>query len=164
MGQQAARGQGLIPAHAGKTRSGRREVQQRRAHPRSRGENSQAEEALRPRTGSSPLTRGKLVEAGHAGAKCGLIPAHAGKTLTPAGRLVIDGGSSPLTRGKLDGAGPVGVGLGLIPAHAGKTRHMLIIFLMTRAHPRSRGENLIVTCARASAAGSSPLTRGKHQE
>ena len=31
-------------------------------------------------SGSSPLTRGKLVEAGRARAKGGLIPAHAGKT------------------------------------------------------------------------------------
>ena len=93
-------------------------------------------------SGSSPLTRGKLVRAlVHIG-YLGLIPAHAGKTPwralgAPASRAhprsrgenftdlipaLAGVGSSPLTRGKrLDGAGAFH-GLGLIPAHAGKTR------------------------------------------
>ena len=49
----------LIPAHAGKTRTRLARALSSTAHPRSRGENSQAEETMRPRTGSSPLTRGK---------------------------------------------------------------------------------------------------------
>ena len=50
----------LIPAHAGKTVRGRCRRQSPRAHPRSRGENSDAGILSRPPTGSSPLTRGKL--------------------------------------------------------------------------------------------------------
>ena len=42
MGQQAARGQGLIPAHAGKTDRAVPDVYRAGAHPRSRGENARA--------------------------------------------------------------------------------------------------------------------------
>ena len=92
-------------------------------------------------SGSSPLTRGKLIWAATAVPATGLIPAHAGKTHIPecSGnewsahprsrgenfRLIVlcshAVGSSPLTRGK-----PIERELrepvpGLIPAHAGKT-------------------------------------------
>ena len=51
-----------------------------RAHPRSRGENSERTEYLKRGSGSSPLTRGKPSELFLGGARHGLIPAHAGKT------------------------------------------------------------------------------------
>ena len=51
--------------------------------------------------------------------------------------------------------------MGLIPAHAGKTHRSRSAARRPRAHPRSRGENLTVTEERATAWGSSPLTRGK---
>ena len=50
---------GLIPAHAGKTWPRGRRGPTRRAHPRSRGENSGSHRQEYSRTGSSPLTRGK---------------------------------------------------------------------------------------------------------
>ena len=52
----------LIPAHAGKTRQVRANRPSSRAHPRSRGENSQRCAWPSPQSGSSPLTRGKLSE------------------------------------------------------------------------------------------------------
>ena len=51
----------LIPAHAGKTRGPRRGISRRRAHPRSRGENTCDMRVTGCVTGSSPLTRGKPV-------------------------------------------------------------------------------------------------------
>ena len=54
--------------------------------------------------------------------------------------------------------------LGLIPAHAGKTEVIVERVTAPRAHPRSRGENLIPRTTRVIAAGSSPLTRGKHEK
>ena len=51
---------GLIPAHAGKTPYQSGPLAQKRAHPRSRGENSATNPRYRWRSGSSPLTRGKL--------------------------------------------------------------------------------------------------------
>ena len=182
--QQIARrleDQGLIPAHAGKTRAHPGRARRRGAHPRSRGENFR--DTLMPAlwSGSSPLTRGKRDR------RCGcrvlgrLIPAHAGKTLPAALRLqnlwahprsrgenynqppssVKLSGSSPLTRGKL-GARPRDGHLGrLIPAHARKTMSGLRRALRSRAHPRSRGENQRPPGCVCGGVGSSPLTRGK---
>ena len=90
------------------------------AHPRSRGENAIAAAAGVIGTGSSPLTRGKRLDARPHTVNEGLIPAHAGKTTWPANghpfcaahprsrgenspetsdKDVVTG-SSPLTRGK----------------------------------------------------------------
>ena len=151
----------LIPAHAGKTRHRQSARASASAHPRSRGENGRAPRISAPHTGSSPLTRGKRARAAHLRAAHGLIPAHAGKTLTfvswlflisahprsrgenqavPYVRACIPG-SSPLTRGKRTLCRRVGRRLRLIPAHAGKTQAPARELRVLRAHPRSRGEN-----------------------
>ena len=172
---------GLIPAHAGKTLPPARSPSKIGAHPRSRGENARYYRDGNHVQGSSPLTRGKLrffdPEAGEAG----LIPAHAGKTGAGAGCASafgahprsrgenIDGsgagagvpGSSPLTRGKRGHESPRRRRPGLIPAHAGKTRPRRRGRPPPGAHPRSRGENGSPKVDGESAAGSSPLTRGK---
>ena len=70
-------------------------------------------------------------------------------------------GSSPLTRGKLDVGRQSVIVSGLIPAHAGKTCRDLSRTSIRRAHPRSRGENVIVSVLADTKRGSSPLTRGK---
>ena len=136
-----SRNGGLIPAHAGKTRS--------------------PGFVCVCKSGSSPLTRGKRERRRGSGARSGLIPAHAGKTCVKTearpgiwahprsrgenaaaeGRLRLTQGSSPLTRGK-----PVLPMLAnrqerLIPAHAGKTPKSAHPFQHLGAHPRSRGEN-----------------------
>ena len=72
---------GLIPAHAGKTRPPRATPVDDGAHPRSRGENSCRWRRPARQEGSSPLTRGKPYRSAPLPAGCGLIPAHAGKTL-----------------------------------------------------------------------------------
>ena len=71
---------GLIPAHAGKTTPKTKPPQLKRAHPRSRGENVFQVMRIWPRSGSSPLTRGKLPGVQSFFDLAGLIPAHAGKT------------------------------------------------------------------------------------
>ena len=131
--------------------------------------------------GSSPLTRGKQTVKRVSHILERLIPAHAGKTLVPAGRMVIGGahprsrgenlaavgdaiaalGSSPLTRGKLLGAGQYTVRDRLIPAHAGKTTRHAPPDSHREAHPRSRGENVGTPLHETCETGSSPLTRGK---
>ena len=154
---------GLIPAHAGKTKCRPPRAAPIRAHPRSRGENY-------------------VPCAGIPGGR-GLIPAHAGKTLFErlgrnqgrahprsrgenhlAVRLASEmGGSSPLTRGKPADRPDRPPRAGLIPAHAGKTEIPSAQRRVSRAHPRSRGENDASLAAGYSARGSSPLTRGKRR-
>ena len=111
---------GLIPAHAGKTTVSGDRAHERRAHPRSRGENYATRRDPRRPSDSSPLTRGKLGVVARRRPMRRLIPAHAGKTqrTSPfppsrtthprsrgenAGRTVdvlVAPDSSPLTRGK----------------------------------------------------------------
>ena len=53
--------------------------------------------------------------------------------------------------------------IGLIPAHAGKTWRGVPTCGRGPAHPRSRGENLVIKAKNAQRVGSSPLTRGKRR-
>ena len=172
---------GLIPAHAGKTVAGIPAPPHRAAHPRSRGENSRYSNSLTGIAGSSPLTRGKQLHASADNHRKRLIPAHAGKTaackvgLVDArahprsrgensdnrGHSLGTSGSSPLTRGKLRQRRQGRSVHGLIPAHAGKTSTTSARTFRSRAHPRSRGENMMCAIVGFPVAGSSPLTRGK---
>ena len=174
-------GDGLIPAHAGKTACHPLTQGRRGAHPRSREENIDAWKLPERHVGSSPLTRGKRYSVHRLTCACGFIPAHAGKTshdpahqsastAHPRSRRENDltepimelmPGSSPLTRGKLDRAAGPGQVVGLIPAHAGKTSCSVEPLGSVGAHPRSRGENGGTRSLRIPARGSSPLTRGK---
>ena len=154
---------GLIPAHTGKMSSPCHARPVSPAHPRSCGENASRLCPLIVARGSSPLTRGKPLSRSVNWVRVGLIPAHAGKTTSnktgsrsfgahPRSRgenhrmksvAASLMGSSPLTRGKphrhhLRARRP-----GLIPAHAGKTTTPGEKPALSRAHPRSRGENRI---------------------
>ena len=154
------------------------------AHPRSRGENQDENIVNLSKQGSSPLTRGKRRLRRGRAQRHGLIPAHAGKT-RPSRMPVMEvrahprsrgenvsieiaepphAGSSPLTRGKRVVLTSCVDRVGLIPAHAGKTSNEVIGSPVFRAHPRSRGENVVTACLPAFARGSSPLTRGKPGE
>ena len=70
----------LIPDHTGKTGSRSYRLRPSTVHPRSHGENMVRMHAVRGRTGSSPLIRGKLRAGGELDGPARLIPAHAGKT------------------------------------------------------------------------------------
>ena len=153
----------------------------RRAHPRSRGENCVPDAAVCEGDGSSPPTRGKPPVQERAGNVDGLIPAHAGKTVsaqpsawttwahprprgenqrtrTPTARLW---GSSPPTRGKRVRDHLAAIVERLIPAHAGKTLLLFCFVDVRRAHPRPRGENGHGRGEPVDEPGSSPPTRGK---
>ena len=171
----------LIPARAGKTVAGRRQVPSGAAHPRSRGENLNGHCVLLPSGGSSPLTRGQLRFGALEVLVRGLIPAHAGKTprvvtmarafrAHPRSRgenyralrsLACRYGSSPLTRGKRQEGPARYEERWLIPAHAGKTVTSRFSRSCGGAHPRSRGENAPSPTRAGGWTGSSPLTRGK---
>ena len=172
---------GLIPAHAGKTRTAGDGGRAPGAHPRSRGENAATARVGPLERGSSPLTRGKHREADERRDTARLIPAHAGKTrcglsTRARGRAhprsrgenrrdgaagPLERGSSPLTRGKPWPKTAASIAHRLIPAHAGKTVCVCQTVSRRTAHPRSRGENVHVEASGCPRAGSSPLTRGK---
>ena len=131
--------------------------------------------------GIIPAPRGKRGVLLRALSGPGFIPAHAGKTsqssahracprVHPRSRgengslflhrhMVL--GSSPLTRGKRDFARDELGCVGLIPTHAEKTPGTRRRARQRRAQPHSRGENSNLRRNDFSAAGSSPLTRGK---
>ena len=172
---------GLIPAHAGKTVYPRASRRALRAHPHSRGENIVSRSLVQKVLGSSPLTRGKLKRSTQERRARGLIPAHAGKTPNPSWRTLPSwahprscgenlptvnacptaSGSSPLTQGKHIHGWFVLTSCGLIPAHAGKTLHVPAHRSASKAHPRSRGENMTQAAPGDLVCGSSPRTRGK---
>ena len=135
-----------------------------RAHPRSRGENAAYVGDVPNDAGSSPLTRGKRGRHECRSWRLGLIPAHAGENVSIEIAEPPHAGSSPLTRGKRVVLTSCVDRVGLIPAHAGKTSNEVIGSPVFRAHPRSRGENVVTACLPAFARGSSPLTRGKPGE
>ena len=155
--------EGSSPLTRGKRRGGARRVRLAVAHPRSRGENEGGDGFGDPLAGSSPLTRGKPHEDVEAIPERRLIPAHAGKraeSVAPHGTkqahprsrgenfvgwpaLACLWGSSPLTRGKPRDTRTTSRKGGLIPAHAGKTCRCRRASRRRRAHPRSRGENLV---------------------
>ena len=72
----------LIPAHAGKTSLSVCYKCECRAHPRACGENITPGDWQTKLNGSSPRMRGKLVRRPRGSGLEGLIPAHAGKTIT----------------------------------------------------------------------------------
>ena len=88
-------------------------------------------------------------------------PRSRGENIQTCVQVAADLGSSPLTRGKRYEAFLDGGFKGLIPAHAGKTSSSANALSLSRAHPRSRGENLLADPSLIIGAGSSPLTRGK---
>ena len=153
--------EGIIPAHAGSTDGEQMTHGDLPDHPRSRGEHNAVCCRTRTCCGSSPLTRGAhgVGDGGQGGA--GIIPAHAGSTVTMAewvnlakdhprsrgehtyraSHLTYEGGSSPLTRGARDVSASAGVLSGIIPAHAGSTLCGTAAWSRRRDHPRSRGEH-----------------------
>ena len=131
-------------------------------NPRSRGENPLDGVGLTHPSGSSPLTRGKLSRPGTKSGTGLAHPRSRGENYQAHATALQAGGSSPLTRGKRVGVTLDAWRRGLIPAHAGKTCRRRTARAGSWAHPRSRGENGVSKNTKAPRAGSSPLTRGKH--
>ena len=152
------------------------------AHPRSRGENLVFGGHIIDRRGSSPLTRGKPVEAQLRVSDGGLIPAHAGKTRRTAGGCCAAGahprsrgenlgqgapparrqGSSPLTRGKPLRVRGTRDDQRLIPAHAGKTDARDGYAARRRLIPAHAGKT-VCTARGLDRRGAHPRSRGENR-
>ena len=134
--------------------------------------------------GSSPQARGTPRVGIPGWRKCRLIPAGAGNTLQrkrmgvgvsahPRRRgehtrsLVLRSGrsgSSPQARGTRRASRPSAPSGRLIPAGAGNTTSSPICSVRHAAHPRRRGEHIMMYRAIVSPDGSSPQARGTHPE
>ena len=174
------RARGLIPAGAGRTLHFTVPASSPRAHPRWRGEDRSRNRSLKSLDGSSPLARGGRVLAGDERGARGLIPAGAGRTRTGPRRCrghrahprwrgedlafpwmgSSRPGSSPLARGGHNLRRVNRSSQRLIPAGAGRTCPLVRPCVLTRAHPRWRGEDVKGLSVYGARVGSSPLARG----
>ena len=174
-------GQGITPAHAGKTSSRTPRTSRPRDHPRACGENRCSSPCRHPAWGSPPRMRGKLAGDYGARGRGGITPAHAGKTwrntlglrgaqdhpracgenASKMNFFAAEMGSPPRMRGKHTLNGKRMLCTGITPAHAGKTRWQRPGQRAMRDHPRACGENLDGLREQAEAEGSPPRMRGK---
>ena len=170
----------LIPARAGSTLMLGHVLLVRRAHPRSRGEHYHKQAKQMRDRDSSPLARGTRSPAAPLHRNARLIPARAGNTTRASPSLVPSSahprsrgehqlldlcrsrnyGSSPLARGTLIALIGSVLVLRLIPARAGNTPGLSPPRRQWSAHPRSRGEHVLLKSGSVFDSGSSPLARG----
>ena len=170
----------IIPARAGFTQDGVRQLQDRRDHPRSRGVYAPGTTGTPTSRGSSPLARGLPPAHRSAREDSGIIPARAG--FTPASSATAPPARDhPRSRGVYlpgwacealaEGSSPLARGLRhhharrlpdrrIIPARAGFTPLCVLSRARAWDHPRSRGVYWRAWPDRAPVGGSSPLARG----
>ena len=171
---------GIIPAHAGLTLIKRGDLDKMRDHPRACGAHMPFTQDILSAAGSSPRMRGSLF-----GSLCkhilkGIIPAHAGLTLTKVARILdlrdhpracgahpllttsstVSRGSSPRMRGSHGFCDADVRVMGIIPAHAGLTMTLLCTAIRSRDHPRACGAHLACRRTKTRRVGSSPRMRG----
>ncbi|KFI48488.1 hypothetical protein BBOU_0617 [Bifidobacterium boum] len=152
---------GIIPACAGNTLSNRADVIVIWDHPRMRGEHMSCSDTMMPILGSSPHARGTPVACWLVVAAEGIIPACAGNTIIQRQsdlqvrdhprmrgehRPVLRShrrvtGSSPHARGTLQSCSLQCSSMGIIPACAGNTLRSVGSRVLSRDHPRMRGEH-----------------------
>ena len=174
----------IIPAYAGSTSAAPEAMCRMRDHPRIRGEHAGGDADSVPDTGSSPHTRGAPLPPAGACNGGRIIPAYAGSTRQDPPRppdcpdhprirgehadgvltRMSVGGSSPHTRGARRPGRYRRAGRWIIPAYAGSTWLGPARRAGLGDHPRIRGEHRGLLLAGADREGSSPHTRGAHQD
>ena len=159
--RQGRLSRGLIPACAGKTMALILDTVQAPAHPRVCGENMRCWPCRQATWGSSPRVRGKPPYSMGRVNCLRLIPACAGKTVTPPPpspprsahpRVCGENARRGLAHRRASW---------LIPACAGKTAPPPAEPASSSAHPRVCGENLGMGGSFGVWVGSSPRVRGK---
>ena len=155
---------GIIPAYAGSTGPSRSRPWRVADHPRIRGEHSSPASRRMVIPGSSPHTRGARQRYVADVACERIIPAYAGSTSRLSALNVKLPGSSPHTRGAHLHARSRLPRDRIIPAYAGSTAPCVRCLCRRRDHPRIRGEHWKKCRIVTGIVGSSPHTRGAHQE
>ena len=171
---------GIIPAHAGNTGLGAAKNPNGQDHPRACGEHGIRRTRYDSNAGSSPRMRGTLIVPVRGLFRVGIIPAHAGNTIS-ASISPRHSGDHPRACGEHDGRirwGMAGLGSsprmrgtpprkfasypseGIIPAHAGNTLSGSAHTVTPEDHPRACGEHSGEPGRRVDSLGSSPRMRG----
>ena len=154
-------GDGITPAHAGKSERSRQSGVPPGDHPRTRGEKSYMAALGPANPGSPPHTRGKVNLSSGTSTSIGITPAHAGKRLADPITWKLEG-DHPRTRGEKNSAFcNSGTALGSPPHTRGKVGQSLICPVDFWDHPRTRGEKFASISFWARSSGSPPHTRGK---
>ena len=172
---------GITPAYAGKRSFMQAFKQINEDHPRLRGEKLPAHRRCILRSGSPPLTRGKVTVPGKLLPKRRITPAYAGKSRLEitADQIYEDhprlrgektakrrragcrAGSPPLTRGKAVGTTYTFKPGRITPAYAGKSVLRRYCKRFQRDHPRLRGEKFQVELPTRPSRGITPAYAGK---
>ena len=150
----------FIPAYAGNASGIIRCRHVHPVHPRIRGE--RAVNTILPLMGygSSPHTRGTLLQGVSEQHQDRFIPAYAGNA-GPQARSTGCFSVHPRIRGERDRLRLIGQGgQRFIPAYAGNASRLAMIESITSVHPRIRGERKSFASFSSSPSGSSPHTRG----
>ena len=130
-------------------------------HPRARGENYGEFDKQIGEGGTSPRTRGKHPRVLTQLLLKRNIPAHAGKTRSPA-VVCSPATEHPRARGENQPtAHPATPATGTSPRTRGKPKVNSRSLWRVWEHPRARGENLTTSLPRPKIFGTSPRTRGK---
>ena len=174
----------ITPAHAGKTGMFTEYAVTNEDHPRTCGENLHIMTENGYMNGSPPHMRGKPEVLCYQITDDRITPAHAGKTSASCSLHIPDAdhprtcgenrshhdylsvlnGSPPHMRGKLSAFAPLFLQARITPAHAGKTFKESDSHRGRADHPRTCGENSVVSVAISATPGSPPHMRGKHDE
>ena len=115
---------------------------------------------MRPDTRLIPARAGNTFFFCSFCSRCSAHPRSRGEHVMVCGQRIPPSGSSPLARGTLLYPGFREDATRLIPARAGNTHLDTRTHRPVPAHPRSRGEHVLVIAAHALHSGSSPLARG----
>ena len=176
-----AKGLGITPAYAGKSRCNLPSTAPWKDHPRVCGEKPPLEETGNPVQGSPPRMRGKAILRSSPAQLVGITPAYAGKRSacsppSPHSRdhprvcgekartLIVQNepqGSPPRMRGKALTDPCIALCHGITPACAGKRRSIGRLSQPTRDHPRVCGEKCSSVRSASHRRGSPPRMRGK---
>ena len=173
---------GIIPAHAGLTQISHSSSRPPRDHPRACGAHALTTHMPRLGAGSSPRMRGSRSSKSDMERCRGIIPAHAGLTVSASRRSrrnrdhpracgahnSIDicnmalSGSSPRMRGSRHHDTHRDQHQGIIPAHAGLTKPGQPVHAGGEDHPRACGAHIVPDVTAQIFWGSSPRMRGSH--
>ena len=151
---------GIIPACAGSTHQKNGKQQNRRDHPRVRGEHMDRSQMLHPLPGIIPACAGSTLQPRRAGDLYRDHPRVRGEHNNPPRGRGGDWGSSPRARGAQGRGTRRAPSPGIIPACAGSTSGRRRRRPCRGDHPRVRGEHLSPAARNVVTEGSSPRARG----